>query len=494
MTAPQYFPGEPARHAVPSDLIHKLRTPLNHIIGYSEMLMEQAQEQGKDDFVPDLQKTHAAGKQLLALINDHFQPIRASDMPAFTAVAGGEHSTHEHSPTEGESPESPVVGGLAPGARTGFLLVVDDVEANRDVLARRLARQGYAVATAENGRQALQRLRTDAFDLVLLDIMMPEIDGYQVLQQLKADETLRHIPVIMISALNEMDSVARCIEMGAEDYLPKPFNPILLKARIGACLEKKRARDRETALFVQLQENFRRLQELEQLRDDLTHMIVHDLRTPLGAVMLGASQLEAIGALSEEQQEMVSIIQRGGKTMVDIVNEMLDISKMESGSLHLECQDITATGLIEAALKQVVILADSKHLTLETELEPDLPHLVADEAILIRTLVNLLSNALKFTPKGGTVAVSVRLDHDRAALQFSVSDTGEGIPSEAFGRIFEKFGQVDSRQGGRSMSTGLGLTFCKLAVEAHGGHISVESALGEGSKFSFTIPLPLPPE
>jgi signal transduction histidine kinase len=111
--------------------------------------------------------------------------------------------------------------------------------------------------------------------------------------------------------------------------------------------------------------------------------------------------------------------------------------------------------------------------------------LVADQAMLIRTLVNLLSNAIKFTPEGGTVTVSVRFDHAGPSLQFSVIDTGEGIPPEAFGRIFEKFGQVDSRQGGRTMSTGLGLTFCKLAVEAHGGHIWVESALGEGSRFRF---------
>ena len=134
----------------------------------------------------------------------------------------------------------------------GFVLVVDDIEENRDVLSRRLKRQGYAVATTENGREALEKLRSGTFDLVLLDIMMPEMDGYEVLQRLKADEALRHIPVIMISALSELDSVVRCIGMGAEDYLPKPFNPTLLKARIGACLEKKRARDREQELSAAL--------------------------------------------------------------------------------------------------------------------------------------------------------------------------------------------------------------------------------------------------
>ena len=240
-------PQQPAGHALPADLIHDLRTPLNQIIGYSEMLMEQAQEQGQDGFVPDLQKTHAAGQELLALINDRFHPIRPTETPAADETLPTDVGEIQHSSLL--APHS----DLAAGAAQGFVLVVDDIAANRDVLSRRLARQGYAVATAENGRQALERLRADTFDVVLLDIMIPEMDGYEVLQRLKADEALCHIPVIMISALSELDSVVRCIGMGAEDYLPKPFNPTLLKARIGACLGKKRAHDREMHLFGQLQ-------------------------------------------------------------------------------------------------------------------------------------------------------------------------------------------------------------------------------------------------
>jgi CheY-like chemotaxis protein/HAMP domain-containing protein len=125
------------------------------------------------------------------------------------------------------------------------LLIVDDNEINRDVLARRLGRQGYTTAAAENGRKALEMVQTQTFDLLLLDIMMPELNGYEVLRHLKADSHLRDIPVIMISALDDMDSIVRCIKLGAEDYLPKPFDPVLLRARIGASLEKKRLRDQE---------------------------------------------------------------------------------------------------------------------------------------------------------------------------------------------------------------------------------------------------------
>ncbi|MBW4656035.1 MAG: response regulator [Kaiparowitsia implicata GSE-PSE-MK54-09C] len=136
----------------------------------------------------------------------------------------------------------------------GFLLVVDDNEMNRDLLTRRLQRQGHDIVVAEHGKDALEKMRQHTFDLVLLDIMMPELNGYQVLEYIKQDPDLRHIPVIMISALDDIDSVVRCIELGAEDYLFKPFNPILLKARIGACLEKKHLRDQEQAYLKQLEE------------------------------------------------------------------------------------------------------------------------------------------------------------------------------------------------------------------------------------------------
>jgi len=221
-------------------LLHDLRTPLNHIIGFSEMLIEQPPEDSEGNFVADLQKIRVAGRQMLSLINDNFQPVHS---PGTT----GRSAAPSQEPADGAVPEPPSVNGA-----TGFVLVVDDVENNRDVLSRQLERQGYSVATAENGRQALARLRAETFELVLLDVMMPEMDGYEVLRRLKADKALRNIPVIMISALSELDSVVRCIGMGAEDYLPKPFEPTLLKARIGACLEKKRAHDREQELAAAL--------------------------------------------------------------------------------------------------------------------------------------------------------------------------------------------------------------------------------------------------
>jgi CheY-like chemotaxis protein len=226
------------------DLRHDLRTPINSIIGYSEMLQEEAEALNQTDIIPDLRKIRSAAERFLFLIDDvvDFSRIEAGEMAphlqasdtaaiiqgAMTAASSLEEDTVEEVRTD-----------------RGRLLIVDDNEINRDVLARRLGRQGYTTAAAENGRKALEMVRTQKFDLLLLDIMMPELNGYEVLRHLKTDPHLRDIPVIMISALDDMDSIVRCIKLGAEDHLPKPFDPVLLRARIGASLEKKRLRDQE---------------------------------------------------------------------------------------------------------------------------------------------------------------------------------------------------------------------------------------------------------
>ena len=226
------------------DLRHDLRTPINSIIGYSEMLQEEAEALNQTDIIPDLRKIRSAAERFLFLIDDvvDFSRIEAGEMAphlqasdtaaiiqgAMTAASSLEEDTVEEVRTD-----------------RGRLLIVDDNEINRDVLARRLGRQGYTTAAAENGRKALEMVQTQKFDLLLLDIMMPELNGYEVLRHLKADSHLRDIPVIMISALDDMASIVRCIKLGAEDYLPKPFDPVLLRARIGASLEKKRLRDQE---------------------------------------------------------------------------------------------------------------------------------------------------------------------------------------------------------------------------------------------------------
>ncbi|MFH0341197.1 MAG: response regulator [Chromatiales bacterium] len=229
-------------------LRHELRTPINHIIGYSELLLEEAEDRQLKPFTSDLKKIHTAGKTLLGMINALFDsPTLTAGSPATAPQPAGDLSWLLDKDTD---TEAVTADREATALLPSHLLVVDDNETNRDMLSRRLRHQGYRVSMAEDGRRALESVRAQSVDLVLLDVLMPEMDGYETLKQIKADPRLRDIPVIMISALNEIQSVVRCIEHGAEDYLPKPFNPVLLRARIGACLEKKRLRDQEV-LYLQ---------------------------------------------------------------------------------------------------------------------------------------------------------------------------------------------------------------------------------------------------
>ena len=466
-------PAERTRTTVSSRLLHDLRSPINQIIGYSEMLTEEGEEPRREGFVDDLQKVSDAGRRILLLLEENFTSVAEEPARSATAAVAADPYARDWLP----------VSEQAAGA-AGLLLVVDDEEANRDVLSRRLRRQGHAVHVAGDGPGALRLLRETAFDVVLLDIMMPDMDGYEVLGRIKSDPLLRHVPVIMISAIDEVQSVVRCIAAGAEDYLAKPFDPTLLKARIGASLERKRGRDRETVLYEQLQTNYVRLQEVEKLRDDMRNMIVHDLRSPLTSVLVGIGMVEADGALTATQREMLAIATNGGKTLLDMINDLLDVEKMESGATILRYEQLTADALLAGAVEQLAPLAAIEGTTLVTEIAFGLPPFAGDANKLSRTLVNLVANAIKFT-RGGTVTITASLPI-RESISFAVTDTGGGIPAEAFGRIFEKFGQLD---GQNRVGTGLGLAFCRLAVEAHGGRIDVESTVGRGSTFSFTIPV-----
>lgn len=239
----------------------------------------------------------------------------------------------------------------------------------------------------------------------------------------------------------------------------------------------------------QIEALYEQLQSLDKMKEDLTHMIVHDLRTPLTSILSGMMTLQGIGELDDMQKEIVGMSVAGGKTLLGMINDLLDISKMEDGSMQLEYTQVSPQPMVNRVLVQVASLAKEKRLTLIPDVPENVPPFSADEDKLSRTLVNLIGYAIKFTPPQGSITLSAFQKDGAPEIQFSVTDTGEGIPRESFEHIFEKFGQVEGRKSGRKMSTGLGLTFCKLAVEAHGGRIWVESELGKGSTFSFTIPL-----
>ena len=343
------------------------------------------------------------------------------------------------------------------------ILIVDDTPANVLLLVRMLTERGYNPRPVLSGKLALQAARAEPPDLILLDIAMPEMNGYEVCELLKADEALKEIPIIFISALNETIDKVKAFRVGGVDYVTKPFQFEEVYARVQTHLQLRR---------------------LEMLRDDLTHMIIHDLRNPLSVIFyfLEILAIREANNLSAETWKLVAVARSSAEDIRKLIASILDVSKMEAGEIKLHCESCDLVALIRSVVATTQPLPGNRSITMD-EAE-SFPTIMADVGLIRRVLQNLLSNAIKYTPDGG--AIRIVATRSNSQVRIAIADVGPGIAPEHHLRIFEKFGQVydcNSRLG-----TGLGLTFCKLAIESHGGCIGVESEVGKGSTFWITLP------
>jgi len=241
----------------------------------------------------------------------------------------------------------------------------------------------------------------------------------------------------------------------------------------------------------QLREAYHQLRESERLKRDLTDMVVHDMRVPLTAVMGSIESLaDMLGSGTSPQGEhLLKMALSSGQTLLNMINDLLDVSKLEERQVKLRRSLTRMDELVEQAVSQVAMLARRKGLQFDAEVAPNIPEVSVDRDRMVRVLVNLLGNAVHHTSPGGRIVARAIYEPDSRIARVSISDTGEGIPGEYLGRIFDKFVQVESHKSRKRFSTGLGLTFCKLVVEAHGGHIWAESEPGAGSTFTFTLPV-----
>jgi K+-sensing histidine kinase KdpD len=361
--------------------------------------------------------------------------------------------------------------------KQGSLLIVDDTPANIDVLVGLLSPE-YRTRIALNGKIALSLCAKEIPDLILLDIMMPEMDGYEVCQRLKEMEETKNIPIIFVTAKGETEDETKGLAVGAVDYISKPITPAIVLARVKTHLEVNRQRQKiETA--------YNQLKELEALRDNLVHMVVHDMRTPLSLMRGHLEILKMNGNLGDSENGHVDSITKSCMGLIDMVSTLLDVSRFDNDEMPLQMDIQNIVQLAKEAAAPYQALGDGPSVFFESSFDT-LP-LRCDQSIIQRVITNLIGNAVKFTPESGTVSLVIEeSDHE---VKISVVDTGPGIPTAYHERIFEKFGQVGTHERRKKYSTGLGLTFCKLAVEAHGGSIGVESDVGKGSTFWFRLPI-----
>ncbi len=370
------------------------------------------------------------------------------------------------------------------------ILIVDDNPANCELLSKRLSRQGYNCFQAFSGKQALELIEQETPDMMLLDMVMPHMDGLDVLRTLRQRHDSISLPVLMVTAKNSGEDVVSAFAAGANDYIEKPVDFPVLLARLQHHLEHKRLDDEVKISRARLQEQNRKLEMGSQYKNNFLSSMSHELRTPLNAV-LGFSEVlldEMLGPLNDKQKQYCREIYNSGAYLLLIINDLLDLSKIEAGKLVLEPQPTDVPGLVNAVIELVKEKAQRAGITLIGEVDEHLHPMGWDPLRVKQMLINLLGNAIKFTESGKQVKLSV-VRAANGEISLCVADQGCGIAKEDLERIFQPFEQAASPMKKRTAEgTGLGLALVSSLVSLHGGRVEVESQVGVGSRFTLYLP------
>jgi len=368
----------------------------------------------------------------------------------------------------------------SPGAA---VLVVDDDQRNVRLIESILKGSGYRVLKAYNGEEALRVVETEHPDLLVLDVMMPRVSGFELCQQLKGRYETRLLPVIMVTALNALEDKVQALEYGADDFLTKPINKLELLAKVRSVLRVKALQDEVERRKSEIEAANLQLVRMQGFKESMMQMVVHDLKNPLSSIMgnIQLIQMQSLETMTPTRlAELLQRTQESSWQLMRMILNILQIGKLEEQKMPLRLEPVVLHALVQENADEMMGLSARDGIRLENRVQPDLPAPLADRELVSRVIANLLSNAFKHTPSGGRVVVDARREGDHITL--TISDTGEGIPEELQPRIFEKFVAGDSDSNKRLLhDSGLGLTFCRLAIDCHGGRIWLKSKAKEGT-------------
>jgi signal transduction histidine kinase len=385
----------------------------------------------------------------------------------------------------------------------GTILVIDDNLTNIQVLFEILSGVGHRVAVAKSADSALEKLQTFLPDLILLDVMMPGVDGFEMCRQLKAWDYTQNIPIIFITALSDTEDKVQGFRLGAVDYITKPIQREEVLVRVGVHLQLY---DLQRNLEHQVAERTAQLQQAKELaevasqtKSEFLAIMSHEIRTPLNAIS-GLTDVLLNSVLEDSHKDFLQLIKDNSANLLRLFNDILDLSTLDTKDLKIHTQLLNLDFLGCQLCRSFASQAQAKNIQLSFTLDADLPlEIVGAELQIQRVLQHLLSNAVKFTPKDtskGEISLQIcqattSIEPFPLTLCFKVQDRGIGIAPEDQSRVFQPFTQVDSSSTRQYEGTGLGLSLCQKLVELMGGEIGVESSLGKGSTFWFTLPVHL---
>jgi len=360
----------------------------------------------------------------------------------------------------------------------GKILIVDDQLTNLKILTELLTQQGYLVGQLRNSKMVMASIEFSPPDLILLDIMMPKISGFEICQQLKKKEFTRDIPVIFISALKESSKILKAFSVGGVDYITKPFNNYEVLARVKTHITLRKTQQA-------LVEARNASESANKAKSNFLAVMSHEIRTPMNAIV-GLTDLTLQTDLDHYQKNNLKVIKDSAYLLMDIINDILDLSKIEAGKLVLENIDFDLYQLLDYIVNIFTAQVEKKGLSIHLEKEDHLPRYIKGDHIRLKQILfNLINNAIKFTETGSITIKAQK--KDTSFISFSVIDTGIGIPENRKDAIFNSFSQVDLSTTRKYGGTGLGLTICKKLVEIMGGQINVTSKPDSGSTFNFDI-------
>ncbi len=378
--------------------------------------------------------------------------------------------------------------GMTP-SDTASILIVDDDPVACSLMRATLESDGFSVIEASDGIEGCRLYEEHRPDLMLVDVVMPRMDGYELCRELRGRSASAFVPIVVVTSLDDIPSIARAYDAGATDFIPKPVNWLVLNHRVRYILRASR-------VFDELHRNQQHLiaakdaaEAASRSKSEFLANMSHELRTPLNAIIgfSGMMSDRMFGPLHDKYAEYADVIGDSGRHLLAIINNILDLAKADANRLTLAEQDVEIGRVVDLSSSIIREMARKAGVEYITEIEHALPDVIGDAAKLTEILVNLLSNAIKFTPTGGKVRLMIGRE-PRGGLAFRVTDTGIGMSAEQIPIALSPFGQVDSGHTRKYEGVGLGLPLTKQLIELHGGTIRIDSEPGRGTTVSFHLP------